>query len=215
MTKSCPQCRRDLPIAEFSKNRSRKDGHAHHCKGCCSAQNSAWRSINADRHRATARRWAANNPDRFERNVTKYRSDPVHKELAKEKSKVWYAANKPRVRQRDRVDFWASKLARAAVGSARSRGHAHAIDEAFVMSLFEKQNGRCFWTGVPLVPSVERGDPQRPSIDRFDNNVGYEPANCVLACWFANRGRGSVDSNRFATFIREMKAAIIDEAKQS
>ena len=140
--------------------------------------------------------------------MSRYRSDPQHRELAKARSSAWYYANTDKVRQRDRVDRWHSHIVSRAVSSAKARGHEHAIDGDFVLTLFKKQNGLCYWTGVPMVPSVATSDPQRPSIDRLDGDIGYVPENCVLACWFANLGRGSVKADRFRDFIETMKASI-------
>ncbi len=33
-TKRCTDCKTDLPISEFNKNKSEKDGHTHVCKSC-------------------------------------------------------------------------------------------------------------------------------------------------------------------------------------
>jgi hypothetical protein len=88
------------------------------------------------------------------------------------------------------------------------------IDGAFVLELFERQGGRCYWLGVPLIPSTDKRGSQRPSLDRVDCSRGYTKDNVVLACKFANIGRQDVPADKFLEFLeraglrpREVKAA--------
>ena len=39
LTKKCPKCRRELPLSEFTKNKSRSDGRQCWCKSCRSKLN--------------------------------------------------------------------------------------------------------------------------------------------------------------------------------
>jgi hypothetical protein len=100
-----------------------------------------------------------------------------------------------------RVTRWYSHLVTTSRGTARKYSYEHNLTPEFVLSLFEKQNGRCYWLGIPLVPSVECRNIQRPSLDRLDPSRGYTQDNVVLACQFANMGRCSATAEGFANFL--------------
>lgn len=85
------------------------------------------------------------------------------------------------------------------------------IDADFVRALYEKQNGRCYWLNVPVLPSVETRGPQRPSLDRLDCAKGYTKDNVVLTCAFANIGRRDYGAEDFAKFVNALKQELSNE----
>lgn len=106
-----------------------------------------------------------------------------------------------------RTKNWASDCAHQAKHSAARRGFEYAIDTAFVLELFEKQKGLCYWFRIPIVPSGVLRDPQRPSLDRLDNTRGYVRDNLVLTCMAANMGRSESTAERFAAFCQLLRSA--------
>ena len=82
------------------------------------------------------------------------------------------------------------------------------IDEQFVLELYEKQNGKCFWFNVDLKPSNEAKYPWQPSLDRLDREKGYTRDNVVLACYTANIGRNTSDEATFSLFVEDLKKAL-------
>ena len=48
-TKVCSKCRRELPISEFYKNKSMKDGLHHECKKCSNKNNKKYAKTNNDK----------------------------------------------------------------------------------------------------------------------------------------------------------------------
>ena len=67
------------------------------------------------------------------------------------------------------------------------KGRKHCkpeIDEAFLVELFKRQGGRCFYTLVPL--SVHGH--YKFSIERMDDDIGYTKANTVLVIMEVNHG---------------------------
>jgi hypothetical protein len=57
--KHCHVCDRTLSTAEFSRNRSAKDGCQTACKSCCKKRHNAYYQKNAERHKKVARVWNA------------------------------------------------------------------------------------------------------------------------------------------------------------
>jgi hypothetical protein len=84
------------------------------------------------------------------------------------------------------------------------------IDENFILELFEKQNGKCYWFKVDLKPSNIAKYPWQPSLDRLDRDKGYTKDNVVLACYSANIGRNTASAEIFNMFVIDLKMALKD-----
>jgi len=82
------------------------------------------------------------------------------------------------------------------------------ITPEFVLSLYRKQNGKCFWFGVDLKSSRNQKDPQIPTLDRIDCKGGYTKNNVVLACFAANIGRNTTTPRRFKEFVKLVKGSV-------
>jgi hypothetical protein len=81
----------------------------------------------------------------------------------------------------------ANKNAKKHTIDRNTRGRKHCkpeIDEAFLVELFKRQGGRCFYTLVPL--SVHGH--YKFSIERMDDDIGYTKANTVLVIMEVNHG---------------------------
>lgn len=61
-------------------------------------------------------------------------------------------------------------------------------------SLYDSQNGKCYYTGTPMKikhPKDKQRDPFIISLDRVDSSKGYTPENVVLCCWGINSLKGA------------------------
>jgi len=94
-------------------------------------------------------------------------------------------------------------------GNQSTKRHEVSITLDDLKSLWEKQNGLCFWLGIKM--SLDdlfiAHSPFAPSVDRLDNERGYHSDNIVLTSRFANKGRGAYDSEdfeqRLSTLLKE------------
>ena len=50
----------------------------------------------------------------------------------------------------------------------------------WIREQFDRQQGRCFYTGIPFVIEAKKRGMRRPSLDRRDSNKGYTADNTVL-----------------------------------
>lgn len=103
------------------------------------------------------------------------------------------------------INQWYKILYATAKSNSLKKNRDFDISEEFILELFEKQNGLCFWYGVPLIPSNETKHPQKPSLDRLNCNVGYIKENVVLSCMAANIGRSTCDAKVFEDFCKLLK----------
>jgi hypothetical protein len=70
-------------------------------------------------------------------------------------------------------------------------GKEDRITVEFVTSLYLKQRGKCAVSGITFrLDELKAGKLESrafaPSLDRIDNNIGYEPGNVRLVCRIAN-----------------------------
>ena len=63
--------------------------------------------------------------------------------------------------------------------SAKKRGQEFSLDLPQVLSMLERQGGRCYYSRVPLEYNQIHTN-WRMSMERLDNSVGYTAKNCVL-----------------------------------
>lgn len=109
------------------------------------------------------------------------------------------------VKQKERrFRLWQNTL----LHDSKYRNLKFDIDIEHINYLFEKQNGKCYWFGVDLIPSMDKKHPQQPSLDRIDNNLGYIKGNVVLSCYSANIGRNENNYDVWKEFIKQIKPNI-------
>lgn len=104
---------------------------------------------------------------------------------------------------------WMGQLLSGSRSSAKARGLDHAIALSDIVAAWERQGGRCYWLGIPLVPAAGRRHPLQPSLDRLDCARGYAPDNIVLASLLTNFGRTNTPADEFATIIEEVRRHLI------
>lgn len=106
-----------------------------------------------------------------------------------------------------KTDRWWVYMYAAISRRAKDKGEESDITKEFLKELFEKQNGLCYWFGIPLIPTAENRHPQKPSLDRVDRAKGYTQDNVVLACHAANMGRNSSTFQQFTDFVAVLKSS--------
>ena len=179
----CVRCGERKGLNNFSPEprNTRRHGRRSHCKRCCSlAARERWfRDVKKSRKRANAA----------------YARDPIKRMASSNHT--------------NRVRRWWVALHKSCKFNATNplrKDVPFTITADYILQLFKKQKGRCYWLGIPLVPSMESRDPQRPSLDRIDPEKGYVPGNLVITCMFANLGRSQASRTRMRSFMKLVKA---------
>ncbi len=149
---------------------------------------------NPEKRRAASAAWLLAHPEYVERRRALVRErvarDPeAHREKQREYSK-----------KNPNMGRWETWLLSAAKASRVSRKYgAPTITKSYLAELWEMQNGRCYWSGAPLL--WERNSPWKVSLDRIRNDLGYEPGNVRLTSWLMNRARGSLSEESFMEIL--------------
>lgn len=98
--KTCNKCHEIKPLAEFYKDRTRKDGLAHRCKPCCNEYARDWTERNPDRVRHAAREWVQNNPERVKATRRRYTRSDHGKKKMNETRRKYMRTEKGRAQRR-------------------------------------------------------------------------------------------------------------------
>ncbi len=199
MGKSCSICGVLKELSQFSPRGAMRDGHRSDCKTCCCETARLKRLANP-----------ATQKEKDRRSYQKHRQ----KRIAA--TQLWYANNTQRSlargQQYQRVSAWQISMAHRCKAVAKKKRLDFDLDAEFIESLHAQQDGRCYWLGVKLQPSLEVRNPLQPSIDRIDCSKGYTKDNVVLSCQFANMGRSAMTAERFREFVGSLKAQLVADA---
>jgi hypothetical protein len=84
------------------------------------------------------------------------------------------------------------------------------ITVPFLVDLFEKQDGRCVLSGLPMAttthiderPDDMRSNPNKLSIDRIDSSRGYTEDNVQLVRWRPNNMKSDMLLDTYKEEIR-------------
>jgi len=97
-------------------------------------------------------------------------------------------------------------------GTQSTKRHKIFITWQDLKVQFEKQNRKCFWSGLPIDPEwVYRSYfPLAPSVDRLNCDDEYTPENIAICCRLFNLGRGQCGSDDFLTIMKAISKRGID-----
>ena len=91
--------------------------------------------------------------------------------------------------------------------SSQNRNLECDLDYEFLLNLWKQQNGKCFYTGIPLNGFGRSKGWQHwdaPSIDRIDSNYGYLKNNVVWCAFGVNSFKGNLTIDEFQNIINKI-----------
>lgn len=104
-------------------------------------------------------------------------------------------------KRRGTIEGRLKSLVSNAIGHSKPRGHeAPSVSWEDLKEIWEKQDGRCAYTGWPL--DTQTGSLLVASLERVDNDVGYTKSNSILVCWAANRAKHRLNNAEFIELCR-------------
>lgn len=96
--------------------------------------------------------------------------------------------------------------------NGRSRDYPFNVTVEYLQTILESQDYKCALTGsnllCPKTYNEKRemtSNPYLLSLDRIDNDRGYEEGNVQFVCVWANKARGSYDNDVFKQIIQDLK----------
>ena len=96
---------------------------------------------------------------------------------------------------------------------AKNDNLSFELDNAYVTSLWEQQEGKCAKTGVELGRIGDKW--LSPSLDRIDSLQGYIKGNVQWTCWRYNDAKSNMSDDSFtsmclaiaATYFKQLEGA--------
>ena len=96
--------------------------------------------------------------------------------------------------------------------NAKVRNYPFNVTVEYLQGVLESQNYKCALTGsdllCPKTYTEKRemtSNPYLVSLDRIQNDLGYEEGNVQFVCVWANKARGSYDNEIFKKIINNLK----------
>ena len=83
------------------------------------------------------------------------------------------------------------------------------ITREWVQEQFDKQDGKCFYTGIKMIITKENRYLFKPSMERVDCSKPYTRENCVLVCLGTNLGRNDIDLDEYLKYIEHLRVKLV------
>lgn len=212
LVKTCPHCSQSKSLDQFYRSKQSPDGVDSWCKSCQVARRQArYKGEQDDRYGAVAAE------RRRQQLARKRNAAPGHKvchlcDLEKPIEQFYSSGGKTldghspyckpcaaaygqklrakSPKHRLSISFNTARI------SSRRKGIAFTLTVSYLLKLWKKQNGRCFYSGVPMLYTGE-GALESVSIDRVDSGKGYTADNVVLCCAYVNRMKNAASAGKF------------------
>ena len=167
MEKICSKCKSLLSINCFYKDKHASCGYKSICIECSKKEISEWRQKNIEYRRQYDKQY-----------------NTVNKEKIRIKNKRRY--------QNLTLDQKFEML----ISTAKKRKNFEcSISAEYVKSIWQKQEGRCAYTKLPL--TADANQLTTMSLDRIDSDVGYVEGNVQLVCVSINRMKLDYPEHQF------------------
>jgi len=76
------------------------------------------------------------------------------------------------------------------------------ISRSYIMDIYNKQSGLCYYTGIKMISDVN--SVFKISADRVDSNISYVDGNIVLCCWGVNNMKQDLSIDDFKMLISNL-----------
>lgn len=135
---------------------------------------------------------------------------------------IYLGNNNPNSKYKDTYDAFFQQKHTRVKHTAQQRDIEYNLNPNFLKTLYEQQNGLCYYTSIPMQLSStdnwnhkNQADFDILSIDRVDSDIGYLENNVVLCCTGINKAKGNIDNNKFQEFINYLvlKQSFSDQIK--
>ncbi len=204
--KTCPVCKNTFLACHFYPANHSSDGLSDRCRKCNKEKNQQYRKTMRLKHRSPPAIKTCRQCKR-ELDYRRFSIDQGSRDglcrVCKECTRIWLEQ-----RQSASPTAYLKKLIVAYPRGTRvaTLTMRKSLNAEFLMSLWEKQDGFCPYTGIKMTHCTARilDDPRRwtnVSIDRIDSTRGYEKDNVHLVCFWANSAKSHLTESDFKKWI--------------
>lgn len=151
-------------------------------------------------------------PESFKRKNEKHKSY-YKSETGKKYQRDYYLKNKDAVLKRTkqnknkRAERHPLMLILATCrNAAKRRGIQFNISIDDLLDKWEKQNGKCYYTGIEMIKTFRKKCPTQVSVDRINTKEGYLKENIALCCLSINYAKNSFDESQINDFLSKIKS---------
>lgn len=114
-----------------------------------------------------------------------------------------YREQRRTIKQKRKADDPVKFLVQERIAQWRKIDPASDLTTDYLIKLWVKQAGLCYYTGLPMVPGGLRyPTPDCASLDKLDPARGYKQGNVVWACYQSNTSKGARTEEDFYDFCR-------------
>ena len=208
-TKTCTSCGETKTVAEFHKDKSRRDGLSNACKCCNMARIAEWQKANPEKSRANAAKWQKANPEKRRSQDAKWRKanpdkvragDAEWRKANPEKRRAgvakWQKANPDKVRAQAAKWQKANPEKRRATESMRRARIRNAECENGVSleTVAMRDGWLCYICDVETDPKLPPHHPRKAELEHvvpLSRGGSHTFANLKVACHRCNGVKGA------------------------
>lgn len=90
----------------------------------------------------------------------------------------------------------------------QKKGLCNTLSTSDIRELYNRQDGKCAITKLPLMNVAEYKFPFKPSLDRIDNSQGHTKDNVQIVCIAINYGKNKYTNQDVLDHIEKIKKAV-------
>ena len=106
------------------------------------------------------------------------------------------------IAKRNTLDGWIRHILNTKRGKCKRDGIRFTLNHYFLLKMWELQNGRCYYTGIPLRFNLNALD--AASLERINPTKGYVVGNVVLASQAINHMKGNATIGDLGVFMAQL-----------
>lgn len=106
------------------------------------------------------------------------------------------------------IEFYLKRRSGMIRSNARKKGIVCDIDSEYLLDLWNKQTGLCYYSGLPMTGSMWQEGFQSwdsPSLDRKTPDKGYVKGNVVWCVFAVNSFKQSLSEAKFVEVVKSIK----------
>lgn len=189
----CRDCGKSEHETEFDKNR--QVGNI--CSNCKKKFIKSWREENVEYRADYKRQWNTDSPDK----IIKYQKQ---ERVRRQSSPANFIKELVGIKRRNMAHLPNSKDKRAQQKAKTPERRIFTITVEDVVALWDKQNGRCAISGMPMAHEFK--NLRSVSIDRIDSDLGYTLDNIQLVCQWVNYAKNRYSNAEIGEVLTEYKS---------